>query len=366
MLMFRRFLGSRGFVSLLAAVLVAAVAAVAAIVALHPERRQVNYCAIMADAIGLYPGNEVTLRGIKVGSVTGIRADGDRVRVDFRIDAAHPLRAATSAATVSDTIVADRRLAVNDRTGPAWNPATCITTTATPKSITQTLDAFSSLAGQLDTGTTPPGALGAAVGAFGTATAGLGPQLHDIVMQLGVVLRSPDTAIGHIGSLIDTLTSLSHSIAGGWGNLRQMLAGLTPVLQLVNEIWSEVVQLVHSVVVILPLFNDITTKYGGPVLRILDHTVPFLDLVAAHVSTLRQLLDLMPVLAGEFRNVTDPSTGRIAVTYAAPKVALPAPAADQICATLNAITPGKCRPGAGGAAAVDLTTLVLGAAGATP
>ncbi|WP_169586481.1 MlaD family protein [Antrihabitans stalactiti] len=322
--MLRNLLASRGFVSILGAVVVAAIAAACAFVLLQPTKARIDYCAIMPDSVGLYVGNDVTLRGILVGAVSDIRTEGTGVRVEFRIDADHPLRDTASATTVSDTIVADRRLAVNDMAGPAWNPSECITKTATPKSLTQTLDSLASLADQLDGGNDPAArsTISAAVTQFDQSLAGTGPKLNDIVTKLAAALRSPDAAIGRIGTLIDTMSSLSQSIANGWGDLRTMLTNLSPLLQLVNTIWDQVVQVVNSIVVILPWLNDITTKYGGPILQLLDKTVPFLDLVAAHVGTLERLIDMIPALESGFRTITDPATGVPMVSYAPPTTGL--------------------------------------------
>ncbi|MGW4847397.1 MlaD family protein [Nocardia brasiliensis] len=363
--MVHRLFASRGFVSALGGLLAVVLAIVAGIVLLQPAKARIGYCAILPDAIGLYVGNDVTLRGIKVGTVTAITHENAAVRVDFRIDAQHPLRGEPTATTVSDTIVADRRLAVYSTAGPDWQPRACLTRTATPKSITQTLDALSALADQLDGGSDPAhrDSLRNAVTEFDRATTGTGPTLNTIITRLASVLRSPDASIAHIGSLLDALTALSHSVANGWGDLRQMLTGLSPILQLVNNVWDQVVQIVNSIVVLLPWINDITTEYGGRILGLLDTTVPFLDLASAHAGSLRQLLDLIPVVDRGFRTVADPHTGRLAVAYRGPKVTLDQPGADQVCAALDALLPGRCTNSGGGMATTDLTTVVLGVIG---
>ncbi|MFE9577047.1 MlaD family protein [Nocardia sp. NPDC006044] len=363
--MLRRLFASRGFVSALGALLAGVIAIAAGIVLLQPAKGRIGYCAILPDTIGLYVGNDVTLRGIKVGTVTAITNENAAVRVDFRIDAEYPLRGDPTATTVSDTVVADRRLAVNSSSGPDWKPQTCLTRTATPKSITQTLDALSTLADQLDGGGDPArrDSISNAVAEFDRATAGTGPRLNTVITQLASVLRSPDASIAHIGSLLDALTSLSKSVANGWGDLRQMLTGLSPILQLVNNVWDQVVQIVNSIVVLLPWINDITSKYGGRILGLLDNTVPFLDLAAAHAGSLQQLLDLIPVVDKGFRTVTDPGTGRFMVSYRGPTVTLDQPGADQICAALDALLPGRCTKSSEGLATTDLTTLILGMVG---
>ncbi|WP_249358572.1 MlaD family protein [Nocardia cyriacigeorgica] len=364
--MLRRFVASRAFASIIGGVMAVVVVAAGAVYFLQPANNLLGYCAIMPDAIGLYEGNDVKMRGIKVGTVTALRPEGTGVRVDFEVDAAHPLRGEASATTVADSIVADRTLAVLGTKGTDWDTGTCITKTVTPKSLTQTFNAMSKVADELQGGDDPAARdrVKRAITLFDQATAGTGPKLNDIVMQLAAALRSPDAAVSHIGSLIDNLADLTTSIANGWGDLRQMLDGLAPILQIVNDVWDSVVELVNSIVTILPWLNDVTTKYGGPILQLLDASVPLVHLLGANVAGLKQLIDMIPAIAAMFRNSTDPQTGAVAVSYAPPRVALPEAQAQQVCTWLNGIAPGRCGGTADGMTSVDLVPLILGSVGA--
>ncbi|WP_405484974.1 MlaD family protein [Nocardia sp. NBC_00511] len=363
--MLRRFVASRAFVSVLGGALAVVLAAVGAVFFLNPLQRTVGYCALMPDAIGLYTGNDVKVRGIKVGTVTALRPEGTGVRVDFTVDAAHPLRGQVSATTVSDTIVADRDLAVLGTKGADWNPGSCITKTVTPKSLTQTFSALSKVADEIQGGDDPAqrDRVKQAITLFDQATAGTGPKMNDTIQQLAAALRSPDAAIGHIGSLIDKVNDLTTSVANGWGGLREMLNGFAPILQVVNDVWDQVVEIVNAIKTILPWLNDITVKYGGPILRLLDGSVPYVQLLGANVGSLQQLIDMIPSIGSIFRSVTDPQTGRVAVAYAPPRVALPDAEAEQVCAALNALAPGHCDAPANGMTGVDLMPIVLGSAG---
>ncbi|GAB2544297.1 MlaD family protein [Nocardia heshunensis] len=363
--MLHRLVASRAFVSIMAGVLAVIVAAAAAVYFLQPMRKAIGYCAIMPDAIGLYQGNDVKMRGMKVGTVTALRPEGTGIRVDFAVDATHPLRGKASATTVSDSIVADRTLAIFGTAGADWNPGTCVTETVTPKSLTQVFTAMSKVADELQGGGDPAeqNRVKDAISLFDKATAGSGPKLNDIVMQLGAALHSPDAAVDHIGSLIDKLNGLVASVANNWGDLRQMLDGFAPILETVNFVWDEVVELVNSIVTILPWLNDFTTKYGDPILRLLDSSVPLLHLLGANVGSLQQLVGMIPAVASMFRNVTDPQTGAVAVSYAPPRVALAPEQAQQVCGVLNAVLPGRCADATDGMTSVDLVPLVLGSLG---
>lgn len=363
----KRFLGSQGFITLVGVAAIAIVAVAAYLIAFDPLKKTVGYCAIMPDSIGLYPGNDVTMLGLSVGTVNSVHPEGASVRVSFDIDADHPLYGEVTATTVSDTILADRDLEVlgDNKSRIPWDRGTCITKTFTPKSISQTLEAFSALADEL-TGHGDPAEkerLRNGVRAFDQSTEGTGPRLNQLIKDLGTALRQPDAAIGHIGDLIDAFGSIAESIAVNWGDIKIALTQAPEGFAFVNSMWNRTVQIVDALLVILPWFNTIAHKYGRPILRGLDALVPKLTLISANIGTLQQLLGMIPAVVTAFEQFIDPETGAAKVTYAAPKVALPQENADQICGVVNAVLPGRCASSADGMVNVDLMPLVLGLAG---
>ncbi|MEV6558195.1 MlaD family protein [Nocardia sp. NPDC051756] len=366
--MVHRFLASRGFMSTIGVVILCALVFAGYSIAFDTGRSMRGYCALMPDSVGLYTGNHVTLHGVTIGTVTAIEPQGEKVRVDFDVDATHPLRGRASATTVSATLVADRDLAVfAEPDGPEWQPGVCITHTLTPKSMTQTITALGKLADELNGADNPVDreSISNGVAALDKATAGTGPRINELIKKLGVALNSPDAAIGHIGALIDALSSLSASAAGGWSDIKTLLTPFASTLEFVNEkMWVPITEIIDSLRVIIPLVNDITTTFGEPILQVLDATVPVLRLIAANVGTLQQMIDLVPAVVGAFGHAIDPETGRLAVTYAAPKVAVSQPDADTACAAVNAVLPGGCATAANGLTDVALIPLVLGIAGA--
>ncbi|MFE6862913.1 MlaD family protein [Nocardia sp. NPDC057668] len=363
-----RLLGSRGFMSAAGALAVAVLAVVGYLIIVQPLRAQNAYCAIMSDGIGLYPGNEVTMRGVPIGTVRSVEPRGRTVRVDFDVDADYALAGDVSATTVSPTIIADRALALlsPDPGGPRRDGSQCITKTLTPKSMTETLGALAELSRQtLGPDGESPEALRRGVAALDAATTGTGPQLNEIIRKLGTALNSPDAAIGHLAGVIDSLSALSRSIAGNWGDIKSMLVRLSSVLgQVNNELFSRTVEIIDGFQRVLPMLNDITTLFGDPIFRVLDSTVPLAEFIGAHANTLRDLIGTAPVLTGAFAAVTDLRPDATGISYRPPRFAIPQPQAEQVCAAVNAVTAGTCAGAANGLVDLRLVQLVLGMAGA--
>ncbi|MEV0297374.1 MlaD family protein [Nocardia sp. NPDC050710] len=363
----KRLLAAPGFVTVVGAVVLAVVTVVGYLLVFDPLKKTESYCAIMPDAIGLYPGNHVTMLGIPVGTVTAMRPEGTGIRVEFDIEVDRAPHGEVTATTVSDTLVADRNLAVlGEAAAPGrWNPGTCITKTFTPKSISETLQGFSKLAAQLNGGDDPGdrNRIRDSVTAFDRATAGTGPALNALIKDLGDALRAPDAAIDHIGGLLDSYASLVSSVAMNWDDITTVLQRASTGIAFINDIWSRVVQLIDSLLVLLPWLNGIAREYGRPLLGALDGALPGLRLLSANVASLQQIVEMIPPIVRSFQQTIDPESGSPRLTYAPPKVPLPQEQADQICAAVNALSPGRCSDAADGFRVTDLIPMVLGTAG---
>ncbi|MFD0364159.1 MlaD family protein [Nocardia sp. GCM10030253] len=365
--MLHKVLGSQAFMSIAGTLVIAVLAVAGYFVVFDPLQKTQSYCAIMPDSIGLYAGNQVSMRGITVGKVTAVANQGKTVRVDFEVDADYPVYADASATTVSDTVVADRDLAVlaSGKDTERWDSTRCITKTLTPKSLTETLTALAQLSDQI-VGPDPaqPNSLANGLSALDAATVGTGPKVNDLIRKLGSALKSPDADIGHLAGIFDAFASVSQKVNQYWGDLQSMLVRIGPALdQASTELLGPGAALFDGLRQVLPMLNDLTSMFGGTIMRALDDTVPLIKLLRANVGSLRDIVLMTPALASAFRTVVDSGTGAPGLTYAPPRVAIPQQNAEQVCAAMNAIAPGRCAGAANGMVEVQLVQLVLGMAG---
>ncbi|UGT53848.1 MlaD family protein [Nocardia asteroides] len=361
--MLKRLLGSQAFMSIAGVAVLVALVIGGYFVAFDPLKKTESYCALMPDAIGLYPGNHVTMRGIDVGEVTAVRNEGPKVRVEFEVDAEYPVYADASATTVAYSVAADRNLAVlASGANTERLSGGCITKTLTPKSITETLTALASLSEQLSGAEAgQPSALVDGLASLDRATVGTGPTINELVHKLGSAMNQPDADIGHLAGLFDAFASVSNRVAANWGDLQTMLVRLAPLLnQASDDLLGPATSLFDGLRELLPMLNDFTTILGDPLIGALDGAVPLVKLLRANIGSLREVVLKMPALTSAFQSVA----GGTAITYAPPKVALPTAEADQVCGALNALVPGQCPDPAAGLTDVNLVQVVLGMAGA--
>ncbi|MEE3849629.1 MlaD family protein [Gordonia sp. LSe1-13] len=315
-----------------------------------------SYCALMPDSIGLYEKNHVSVLGMPIGAVTSIRPEGTAVRIDFEIDADRRLPTDVGATTVARTLMADRELTLigNEPAmdAPTWDSQRCITKTATPKSISETLAAFSELSEELN-GDPRTQDLSRALAEMEKGTSGTGDDINRIILGLGRALDSPDAAIGRLGNILTDVSDLSDSVAGGWADIKKLLTRFPATMVGVNQfIIGPSVETIARLRYVLPMFNDITTMFGGRIVHSLEANANLPQLINAQVGSLREAIGMIPVFDAAFRSVTDPDTGAAALTYAAPAAPVPSAVGAEICRSLGRAEQPDCTTPA------PLTTLI--------
>ncbi|MFC4372920.1 MlaD family protein [Nocardia halotolerans] len=363
-----RLLGSRAVLSTAVTIVLVLVCAVTWQV-VRPAPAVRGYCADMPDSIGLYPGSEVTVLGIRVGEVIDIEPHGTSARVRFTVRADRRLPLDVGAVTVNDTLVADRALALvgDEPVGPGREPGTCITNTLTPQSLSETFDALAGLADELNAADDPAQrtAVGSGLSALDRATSGTGADINAVITGLGRALAAPDAAIGHLGSLIDALAALVHRARNGWDTVEAMTRELPRTFDdIVTIAFPPIIDIVTYLVQVLPQLNDVLMLVGTPAVRALDRMAELPALLNAGVSSLAEVIRLTPAVAAGLAATIDPSTGRPTIGYAPPRIAVPPSDSPQVCAAIQAMTGQPCAVGADGTVTVPALPALLSAVSA--
>lgn len=198
-----------GFIGVVLAILVVAVG-------LQPERlfsyaTSLQYKARFAEAGGIFVGNDVTLSGVKVGTVTGVSLDNGDALVAFTINSKYQLGSETSAHIRTGSLLGQRVLTLESEGSGTLNRVDVI-----PVSRTSSPYSLSDAVGELTTNTA------------GTDTATLNQSLDTLSTTLNQIAP-------RLGPTFDGLTRLSNSLNSRDQTLGQLLKSAADVTGILSE-----------------------------------------------------------------------------------------------------------------------------------
>jgi phospholipid/cholesterol/gamma-HCH transport system substrate-binding protein len=184
------------------------------LVGLSPEKltswaTAIRYQALFEDAGGLAVGNDVTISGIKVGSISNVALQGRTAVVTFAIDGSVSLGSDTTAHVRTGTLLGERVLTLESSGKGTMHPMDVIpvSRTASPYSLTEAVSELTANTAGTDTG-----------------------SLNQSLDTLSATL---DQVAPQLGPTFDGLTRLSQAINDRDDTLGELLkdgAGVTKIL----------------------------------------------------------------------------------------------------------------------------------------
>ncbi|MEU7634186.1 MCE family protein [Nocardia sp. NPDC049220] len=263
-----------------------------------------KYTAEFSEAAGLKKGNEVRVAGVKVGSVSDVRLDGDRVLVDFRTKGAW-IGNETTASIQIKTLLGQKYLALDPRGSASANPHDRIplSRTVSPYDV---VDAFTDAARNIDQIDTAQ--LATSMRVLSEAFETTSPQIRgsiDGVARLSETLAKRDEELKKLFAatrrttqiLADRNAEFERLLASGGQllaelNIRQQ--SIAKLLSGARTVSAELSALVHD--------NE---EQIGPALRNLRASI---DLLNANQQNISKTLELAAPFYGLYANVL--GTGR--------------------------------------------------------
>jgi virulence factor Mce-like protein len=222
-------------IGLLAALLVAGIGLVVRQHFFAPK----TITAYFASASAVYPGDQVRVAGVAVGTVSAIRPDGDRVKMTLRVDRGVPIPADANAVIVAQNLVSARyvQLAPAYRsTGPTMANGAVIPIKRTAVPVewdevkTQLMRLATDLGPSSDMSTT---SVGHFIDSAANAMAGNGIKLRQTLAELSGVGRILANGSGNIVDIIKNLQTFVSALRDSGAQIVQFedrLATLTSVV----------------------------------------------------------------------------------------------------------------------------------------
>ena len=253
-----------------------------------------GYQRISADfiqAAALLPKNPVTVAGIPVGTVTGMRLNGDHVTVDMRVQNNIDIGKDSRAVIMVTTILGSRYLALHPGGGgPLQNNTIDLNHTEVPYDLQQALQDVAVNYGEVDTDN-----LASAIEVLGKQIEGLPPLIPkamDNLKKLSTVMADRRDQFGSMLKTMDLVTA----------TLRRQQTSIGSMVNQGNELLGEFVMrraafhaMMQSLTDLVNVLDDTIVDDRAEVDELLANVNTLSTLMAKNDGMLRGILQSAPV-----------------------------------------------------------------------
>ncbi|BAX94364.1 MCE family protein [Mycobacterium shigaense] len=241
----------------------------------------VRYQAVFADAGGLATGNEVTVSGIKVGTVSGMSLDRGDVVVTFTVKGNVQLGSASTAHIRTGSLLGQRILTLESAGNNTLRPMSVIpvSRTSSPYSLSEAVENLSSDIEGTDTG------------ALNQSLDTLSSTLNEIAPQLGPTFDGVARLSQTLNSRNKSLSELLKGAADVTGVLSQRSDQLNTLILNANDLVSTLVARRQAIVRLLESTSVVSKQLTGLVHDNESKLAPSLEKVNKVLAVLQKNRD---------------------------------------------------------------------------
>jgi phospholipid/cholesterol/gamma-HCH transport system substrate-binding protein len=301
----------RGVAIVAALVLVAAVAWTI----LRPAG-QYQVTAYFSQTVGLYPGSDVRILGIKVGDITDVTPLGDRVRVRMLLDDQYAVPADADAVVLAPSLVSDRYVQfspVYDGGAKMKDGATVpMQRTATPVELDQVYGALDTLSSALGpNGANKNGALSDLVDVGAKNLDGNGTALNHTLKGFSQAVQTLSKHRDDLFTSLDNLQVFTTALASIDAQVGQFNTNLAAVAE---QLAGERKDLAAAIALLSKALGDVSTFVRDNTSLLTTNVNRLADVTLALVQqreALGQVLDVAPAALGNLSHAYNPDYGTL-------------------------------------------------------
>lgn len=297
--------------------LVVALALVAGLtVLLWPRSRMVQVTAFFPRSVGVYPGSDVRVLGVRIGEVKKVTPQGRQVRVQLQYEADRKVPADAKAAIVNSSVVSDRYLQLLPvyRSGPTMRSGAVIPQrrTAVPVELDRIFDSLHTTSESLGPrGANKDGSLSRLLGVSADNLDGQGRKLHTTVKDLSQAVTTLSDGRRNLFGTVRNLQVFTAALAADDDNVRSFNDSLAKVAkQLAGERKDLAAAVKHLSVALKDVSgfvhenkNSLTSNVKG-----LSKTTRVL---VKQRAALEELLEVAPTGLGNLHNAYNPKSATL-------------------------------------------------------
>ncbi|MFW0789581.1 MlaD family protein [Gordonia sp. CPCC 205333] len=303
----------------------------------------ISICGVFRDAVGLYPGNKVTMLGIQVGRVDQIEPVDDRVKVVMTVDRNATLPAELGAVTIANSIVTDRHVELTPAYtgGSTFDTSRCIPIgrTRTPVGFTESMRAITKLSNDI-TGKDPniseqvaaPDELSRALYTLGAQIRGSSKNLNGAIRNISGLLGDTASAANFVlRQVLDNVGQISKGLDNGSNTVSFALAALTDVANIATRVVPDVIAIIKDISFWVPAIAKVAYKYAPVLDRLVDWAFPIAHGVLQDVPRVVDILKQIPPAAANMLKMFDADLKSGRLQYRPPKFRVDPGLVSHIC-----------------------------------
>jgi phospholipid/cholesterol/gamma-HCH transport system substrate-binding protein len=249
----------------------------------HPAT---TYHAQFANSDGLRAGDDVRVAGVSVGSVTGVRVEGDHVRVDFTVRRGLRLGADSGASIEVATVLGDLFLQV-ESSGPAALPAggtIPVSRTTVPYTLITAFDQV----GEFTDRTDLP-ALRASLQTLAATLHGIAPSDARAALRgLSGVAQTLAGKQAQISRILTAAAGITGTLDENSGALVQVLTQSDAFLHLLRQRHAVITRLLDDTAALGRQLHRLIGRNGAQLAPLLAHLKSVSDVLAADRAQLQR------------------------------------------------------------------------------
>lgn len=267
-------------------------------------------------AVGLYPGSEVRVLGMPVGSVSRVVPQGQVVRVDMVVDDDVSLPAGARAVAVAPSLVSDRYVQLTPAytSGPEMADGAVIPRerTATPvelDELTKNLDEVTTALGPQ--GANRDGALSDFLNTEAANLHGNGEKIHQTMTQLSQVTRTLSDSRGDLFATVDNLQKFTETLAGSDAQVHQLSRQLADANRFLAGERGELAAALHELPAAMQDVQRFIADNRRGIRSNVDHLTGVTQALVDQRAALAEVLDVAPLALGNLARTYDPESGTV-------------------------------------------------------
>lgn len=293
-----------------------ALALVAAVAVLWPRPDPVRVTADFVRAVGLYPGSDVRVLGVRVGEVTSVEPRGDRVRVGLEFTSEQPVPAGATAAVVAPSLVSDRYVQLL----PVWTDGPRLRSgahiplerTAVPVELDRVSQALDDLMVALGPdGANDDGALSRLLETSAANLDGNGQALADTNRNLSRAVETFAQGRGDLFSTVRNLNTFSENLAANDAQVRRLNANLAEVSTVLDAERDDLASALANLAVALGEIDSFVKDNRTLLEEDVERLATVSQSVADKRDALAQTLEAGPVALSNLQLAYNPGSGTL-------------------------------------------------------